>query len=86
MKCNTLNGLRKKIRLFDTNIRMLAPQYRFEAATANGTNTIYLIPKANGNAINEFADIRANVISRQELGRKRVTVDEISERHHLRKR
>lgn len=40
------------------------------------------------NNIDEVAttssDIRANTMPRRELGRKRVAVDEISERHHIR--
>lgn len=39
------------------------------------------------NIIDEVAatasDIRANILPRRELGRKRVAIDEISERHHI---
>lgn len=31
--------------IFDTNLRMLTPQTCFEAVTADGTNTILLIPE-----------------------------------------
>ena len=83
-------NMRKKIRLFDSNLRMLMPRDCFEAATTNGTNSIYLIPHASLNAINEIAatapEIRNNLMSCEELGRKREAVDEISERHHVRKK
>ena len=83
-------NMRKKIRLFDTNLRTLAPQDCFEAATANGSNAIFLIPEANMNIVNEVtataSDIGANTMPRRELGRKREAVDEISGRHHLRKK
>lgn len=80
----------KKIRPFDTNLRRLTPQDCFEAATTSGTNTIFLIPEADMKNIEEVAttssDIRANTMPRRELGRKRVAVDEISQRHHIRKK
>ncbi len=83
-------NMRKKIRLFDSNLRMLMPRDCFEAATTNGTNSIHLIPQASLNAINEIAatapEIRNNLMSCEELGRKREAVDEISERHHVRKK
>ena len=83
-------NMRKKIRLFDSNLRMLTPRDCFEAATTDGTNSIYLIPEANLNAINEIAatapEIRDNFMARQELGRKREAVDEISERYHVKKK
>lgn len=84
------NAIKKKIRPFDTNLRRLTPQDCFEAATANGTNTIFLIPETDMNIINEVAatasDIRVNMLPHRELGRKRVAVEEISERHHIRKK
>lgn len=83
-------NIKKKTRPFDTNLRRLTPQDYFEAATANGRNTIFLIPEADMNIISEVAatasDIRANTMPRRELGRKRAAVDEISERHHIRKK
>lgn len=36
--------MRKRIRMFDTSFRMLTPQTCFEDVTADGTNTILLIP------------------------------------------
>lgn len=84
------NTIKKKIRPFDTNLRRLTPQDCFEAATANGTNTIFLIPETDMNIINGVAatasDIRVNMLPYRELGRKRVAVEEISERHHIRKK
>ena len=80
----------KKIRPFNTNLRRLTPQHYFEAATTSGTNTIFLIPEADMNNIEEVtttsSNIRANTMPRRELGRKRVAVDEISQRHHIRKK
>jgi len=37
--------MRKRIRLFDTELNILTPQGCFEAATADGRNIILLIPK-----------------------------------------
>ncbi|KAI9784190.1 MAG: hypothetical protein M1839_002696, partial [Geoglossum umbratile] len=36
-----IKNLRKGIRTFDTNLRMLAPNECFEAVTGNGTNTMF---------------------------------------------
>ena len=62
----------------------------FEAITINNTNFIYLIPYASLNAINEIvattSEIRNNLMSYEELERKRETVDEISKRHYVRKK
>jgi hypothetical protein len=83
-------NMREKIRLFDTKLRMLAPQDCFEAVTADGINTILLIPEAeidiNNKVLASASEVRAKAISRQEHGRKRVAVDDISERHHARKK
>jgi len=38
--------MRKRIRLFDTKLNILTPADCFEAATADGSNTILLIPEA----------------------------------------
>jgi hypothetical protein len=35
----------ERMHIFDTNFRMLTPQTCFEAVTADGTNTILLIPE-----------------------------------------
>ena len=77
-------NIRKNIRIFNTNLRMLAPQDCFEAATTYGTNTILLVPEAKLHAINDIAASASGI--RRELGRKREAVDEISERHHIRKK
>jgi hypothetical protein len=37
--------MRKRIHMFDTSFRMLTPQTCFEDVTADGTNTILLIPE-----------------------------------------
>ncbi len=80
-------NMRKGIKLFDTNLRMLAPQDCFEAATANCSNTIFLVPETSMNTMTEFAATASDsTTSRQGLGPKRVAVDEISERHHVRKK
>ena len=65
-------------------------QNYFEAIIINNTNFIYLISYMNLNAINEIIattfKIRNNLISYEELKRKRKTVDEIFKRHHVRKK
>ena len=47
--------MRKKIRPFDTILRRLIPQDCCEVPSANGRNTIFLIPEADMNIINEAA-------------------------------
>ena len=61
--------MRKQMRLFDTNLYILTPPNCFEAAIANGSNTILLIPEAEMN-INKLE----NSVSK--LSSKRVTVDD----------
>jgi hypothetical protein len=39
--------MRKRIHMFDTSFRMLTPQTCFEDVTADGTNTILLIPEGD---------------------------------------
>ena len=83
-------NMRKKIRLFNSNLRMLMSRDCFEAVIINNTNFIYLISYASLNAINEIvattSEIRNNLMSYEELERKREIVDEISKRHHVRKK
>ena len=38
--------MRKKMRLYDTNLNILTPGNCFDAATGDGSNTILLIPEA----------------------------------------
>jgi hypothetical protein len=38
--------MRKHVRLFNTKLNILTPADCFEAATADGSNTIFLIPEA----------------------------------------
>jgi hypothetical protein len=38
--------MRKRIRLFDTELNILTPRGCFEAALVDGTNTVLLIPQA----------------------------------------
>ncbi|KAI9770687.1 MAG: hypothetical protein M1839_003071 [Geoglossum umbratile] len=82
-----IENLRKGIRTFDTNLRMLAPNECFEAVTGNGTNTILLIPQEelviDDEMLNSAAEIHAKAVSQ---GLKRVATDDISRFHHYRKR
>ena len=60
-------SMRKDIRIFDTNLRTLAPRDRFEAATTHGMNMILLIPEVKLNTINDITatapDIHSDVMS-----------------------
>ncbi|KAI9769847.1 MAG: hypothetical protein M1840_003841 [Geoglossum simile] len=82
-----IKNLRKGIRTFDTNLRMLAPNECFEAVTGNGTNTMLLIPQEelviDDEMLNSAAEIHAKAVSQ---GLKRVAIDDISRFHHSRKR
>ncbi|KAI9767338.1 MAG: hypothetical protein M1840_005747 [Geoglossum simile] len=82
-----IKNLRKEIRTFNTNLRMLAPNECFEAVTGNGTNTILLIPQKelviDDEMLNSAAEIHAKAVSQ---GLKRVAPDDISWFHHYRKR
>lgn len=42
-----LKHMRKRIRLFDTDLNILTPQHCFEAASQGGKNTILLIPEGD---------------------------------------
>lgn len=49
-----LKYMRKRIRLFDTELNILTPRDCFEAATANGRNMILLIPEREININKEL--------------------------------
>jgi hypothetical protein len=67
--------MRKGIRLFDTELNILTPADCFEAATANGSNTIILIPEAEINISEELetsiSKLESDEESTTEKGRKR---------------
>lgn len=60
-----LKHMRKRIRLFDTDLNILTPQHCFEAATNSGKNTILLIPEEDidigedlENSVKELFEVR----------------------------
>ena len=66
--------MRKQIRLFDTELNILTPADCFEAATADGSNTILLIPEAEINISEELETSISKLASEGEStteGRKR---------------
>ncbi|KAK5209211.1 hypothetical protein LTR41_004746 [Exophiala xenobiotica] len=50
--------MRKRIRVFDSNLNILTPRNCFEAATTDGKNTVLLIPESD---INIGREIEASV-------------------------
>lgn len=55
-------NMRKGLRIFDTNMQLLAPDDCFEAVTADGTNTIVLVPQMQLEIDDQMLD-SANVLS-----------------------
>ena len=57
--------------IFDTNLRMLTPQTCFEAVTADGTNTILLIPEREidtDNLLSSVSRKRSDLQTNSEAG------------------
>jgi hypothetical protein len=67
--------MRKRIRLFDTALNILTPRGCFEAALADGTNTILLIPEAEINIDKELeasmSELASNIDIERDLKRGR---------------
>jgi hypothetical protein len=67
--------MRKHIRLFDIKLNILTPADCFESATADGSNTIFLIPEAEINISEELENSISKLArdgdSLPEEGRKR---------------
>ena len=82
--------MREKIRLFNTNLRMMIPQDSYQAVVTNGTYTILLIPKSeldiNNDLLLSAMKVRIEALSYQEGAPKRVATEDISQQHHMRKR
>jgi hypothetical protein len=58
--------MRKKIRLFDSELNILTPQDCFEAATADRRNIILLIPEAGINIGGELKASISELISKED--------------------
>ena len=55
-------SIRKGLRIFDTNMRLLGPDDCYEVVTADGTNTILLVPQAALDINNQLLD-SASILS-----------------------
>ena len=55
--------IRKQIRLFNTELNILTPADCFEASTADGSNTILLIPEAEIDISEELETSLSNLAS-----------------------
>ena len=82
--------MRQGMTPFDTELRLLAPSDCFPAVVADGTNTILLVPESKISITEELrssaSDVRIDALSHQERILKRVTNDDISQLHHMRKK
>ncbi len=82
--------IREKIRLFDTELRMLTSQECYQAVMIDGTYTVLLIRESEIYIDDELQisamDVRINVLSHQQNMLKRVATNDISQLHHVRKK
>jgi len=82
--------IREKIRLFDTELRMLTPQECYQAVMIDGTYTILLIRESEIYIDDELQisamDVRIDALSQQQHMLKRVATNDISQLHHVRKK
>jgi len=82
--------MRRGMRPSDTELRLLAPSDCFPAVVADGTNTILLVPESKISTIDELrssaSEVRIDALSHQDRILKRVTNDDISQLHHMRKK
>jgi len=82
--------VRNGMRLFDTELRLLAPQECYQEVVIDGTNTILLIPNAemdiNDEIMASASNVRVDALSNQERLLKRVATDNISQLYHIRKK
>ena len=82
--------IREKIRLFDTELRMLTPQECYQAVMIDGTYTILLIRESEIYIDDELQisamDVRIDALSHQQHMLKRVATNDISQLHHVRKK
>lgn len=58
--------MRKKIRLFDTELNILTPQGCFEAATADGRNIILMIPETGIDISGELEASISELVSKED--------------------
>ncbi len=82
--------IREKIRLFDTELRMLTPQECYQAVMIDGTYTVLLIRESEIYIDDELQisamDVRIDALSHQQHMLKRVATNDISQLHHVRKK
>jgi hypothetical protein len=81
--------IRKRIRPFNTSLRMIGGKDCFKSVIGDGTNTILLIPDGeldiNGETLDAASKFRADALAQAEPGRKRTASDNISRFYHPRK-
>jgi hypothetical protein len=81
--------IRKRIRPFNTSMRMIGGKDCFKSVIGDGTNTILLIPDReldiNGETLDAASKFRNDALARAEPGRKRTASDNISRFYHPRK-
>ena len=82
--------IREKIRLFDTELRMLTSQECYQAVMIDETYTVLLIWESEIYIDDELQisamDVRIDILSHQQHMLKRVVTNDISQLHHVRKK
>ena len=82
--------MRQRMRSFDTELRLLTSSDCFSAIVGDETNIILLIPESKISTIDELrssaSDVGIDALSHQDRILKRVTNDNISQLHHMRKK
>lgn len=83
-------NIRNGMRPFDTDLRLLTPKECYSAVIADGTNTILLMPNTdidiNDELLTSASEVRVEELSRPKHILKRITTDNISQLHHVRKK
>ena len=82
--------VREKIRLFNTDLRMMTPRDCYQAVVTDGTYTILLIRETeldiNNDLLLSAMKVRIDALSYRGGVLKRVATEDISQRHHVRKK
>lgn len=82
--------VRERVRLFNIELRMLTSCECYDVMTVDDTYTIFLISELridiNDELLISAMNIHVNALSHRERILKRVTMNDISRRHHILKR
>ena len=82
--------MREKVRLFNTELRMMTPRDCYQALVADGTYTILLLRESeldiNNDLLLSAMKVRIDALSYRRSVLKGVATEDISQRHHVRRK